>query len=257
MTEKITADCLAELPGISHGFFTRAGGVSDGLYASLNCGLGSRDDATLVSENRSRIAAALGAAPGSVITPHQVHSATAVIAERPWTRETMPKADAIVTRTRGLVIGILTADCAPVLLADPEAGVVAAAHAGWRGALGGVLAETVATMERLGARRGRIRAVVGPCINQPAYEVGPDFESTFVTAAAEHARFFERPHASSRPHFDLPRFVAETLAALELDTVEMQSLCTYEDESRFFSYRRATHRQEPDYGRQISAIVVI
>ena len=191
MSEPITADCLAEIDGIRHGFFTRGGGVSTGIYGSLNCGLGSKDDAALVSQNRERIAAGLGKPGAAVITPFQIHSSAAVIAERAWTRATMPKADAIVTRTPGLVIGVLTADCTPVLFADAEAKVVGAAHAGWRGALSGILASTVAAMERIGARRSRIIAAVGPCITQPAYEVGAEFEAQFVAASPENAKFFK------------------------------------------------------------------
>ena len=254
--DPITADCLAEARGIRHGFFTRNGGVSGGSYASLNCGLGSKDDATLVAANRVLITRHLGQPAAAIITPHQVHSATAVVADRPWPPDQIPKADAIVTRTPGLVIGVLAADCTPVLFADPEARIVGAAHAGWKGALGGILEATVTAMQRLGARPSRIAAAVGPCINQAAYEVGPEFEARFLAADAGHARYFRRADAGSRPHFDLPGFVAGRLALLELATIEHCAVCTYANDSQFYSYRRSTHRHEPDYGRQISAIVV-
>lgn len=256
MTQRITADCLADIPGLAHGFFTREGGVSAGIYSTLNCGLGSRDDPALVTQNRFRIAAALGQPGATVITPNQVHSAVAVIADAPWPRDALPKADAIVTAKPGLVIGVLTADCAPVIFADPVARIVAVAHAGWRGALSGILEATVAAMASIGARRSRIRAVLGPCINQAAYEVGPEFEAAFTSASLDNARYFKRLVAEGRPHFDLPGFVGNKLAALELDTVELHSGCTYANPDHFFSYRRSTHLKEPDYGRQISAIVV-
>jgi len=255
MASMLTADCLAEMPGIGHGFFMRTGGVSSGIYASLNCGLGSKDDPGLVSQNRGRITAALGVPEAPIITPHQVHSATAVVAASPWSRESMPKADAIVTATRGLVIGVLSADCAPILFADPVARIIGAAHAGWRGALSGILEATVVAMEQAGARRSRINAVVGPCINQSAYEVGPEFVEKFTSASSDYARYFTKP-PGAKPHFDLPGFVASRLSELALDTVELQSACTYRNDDKFFSYRRATHRREDDYGRQISAIVL-
>ena len=186
MPTPLTADRLAALPGIAHGFFTRHGGVSQGGYASLNCGLGSKDDPAAVRENRARVAASLSAQ--SLLTAHQVHSATAVIVESAWSTEERPRADAIVTATPGLALGVLTADCAPVLFADAEAKVVGAAHAGWRGAIGGVLEATLAAMEQLGASKARIEAAVGPCIGQPAYEVGFDFE-----AGVPEARSRQRP----------------------------------------------------------------
>ena len=254
--EVIHANGFSDLPGIRHGFFTRQGGVSGGIYSSLNCGLGSKDDSTLVRENRARVAAALGAPDAPVLTLYQIHSATALIVDGPFPGGGVPKADALVTRTPGIVIGALAADCTPVLFADPEAGVIAAAHSGWRGAIGGILESTIAAMEELGARRERIRSAVGPCINQPAYEVGPEFEAEFLTADPAYARFFARPSPSERPRFDLPGFVAHRLECTGVGRVERQSRCTYQNESHFFSYRRATHRKEPDYGRQISAIVL-
>ncbi|HZA02336.1 MAG TPA: peptidoglycan editing factor PgeF [Hyphomicrobiaceae bacterium] len=252
----IRAACLAEIKGVSHGFFTRQGGVSSGLYSSLNCGLGSKDEPGSVRENRDRVARSLGAASGQVVTLYQVHSAIAVIADKPLSRGAIPKADALVTRTPGLVVGALAADCSPVLLADAQAKVVAAVHAGWRGALRGVIDATIAAMERVGAARRRIRAAIGPCINQAAYEVGPEFEAEFLRQDKQNGRFFSRADPGARPRFDLPRYVEQRLASAGLDIIERHCLCTWENESLFFSYRRATHRKESDYGRQISAIVV-
>lgn len=254
MAEHIKAAALARLNGIHHGFFTRRGGVSDGLYGSLNCGQGSRDDAAKIGENRARVAAALGTASGHLLSPWQVHSAEALAIEAPWLGE-RPKADALVTRTPGLAIAVLTADCAPVLFADPEARVIGAAHAGWRGALAGILEETVAVMERQGARRERIAAAVGPSIGKESYEVGPEFEREFLAAAPGSAGFFHR-RPGAKPRFDLPGFCRDRLERAGVGVIDDASCDTYADESRFFSFRRATHRQEADYGRQISAIVL-
>lgn len=254
--EIIRADCLAGIGGISHGFFTRQGGVSAGLYGALNCGLGSRDDPDLVRQNRSRVARTLGARRDAVMTLYQVHSATALVVDRPFEAGKVPRADALVTRTPGLVVGALAADCTPVLFADPGARVIAAAHAGWRGALGGILESTIEAMTGLGAVRSRIRAAIGPCINQSAYEVGPEFEAEFLSADSGNARFFARPSAGARPRFDLPGYVGHRLLQAGLDVVERRSPCSCDNESLFFSYRRATLRKEPDYGRQISAIVL-
>jgi len=256
MLSPLQADSLSILPGIRHGFFTRQGGASRGLYASLNCGAGSKDDPVAVIENRSRVAEHLGAYDGDVQTIYQIHSATAHVVESLVARESLPQGDGLVTRKRGLAIGILTADCAPVLFADAEAGVVGAAHAGWRGAVGGVLAATVEAMERLGADRARIFAALGPTIGAMSYEVGPEFVATFEEADPGNARFFTIPKGRKTPHFDLPSYVMSRLEALGIRHAERQSPCTYENESMFFSFRRATHRKEADYGRQISAIVV-
>jgi hypothetical protein len=256
MLEPFTADCLSILPGIRHGFFTRQGGVSSGLYRSLNCGAGSNDDRVLVIENRSRVAQHLGSSHGDVVTLYQVHSAEALIIDRPMAREDLPQADALVTKRRGLAIGVLTADCAPILFADPRAKVVAAAHAGWRGALSGVVEATIQKMLELGAAKRDIRAAVGPCISQAAYEVGPEFEAEFTSKNSALACFFIRKPGHPRPYFDLPGFVQSRLKALDLATIEMAAHCTYANESLFYSYRRSQHRREPDYGRQISAIVV-
>ena len=254
MLKPLTADCLAVLPGVAHGFFTRHGGVSLGGYASLNCGLGSKDDPLVVRENRARVSSFLAAR--DVLTAHQVHSATAVIAERAWSMEQRPRADAIVTATRGLAVGVLTADCAPVLFADREAGVVAAAHAGWRGALGGVIESAVAAMEDLGARRQRVRAAVGPCIGQPAYEVGPEFEQEFLRQDSVNARFFSRQAPDSRPHFSLAAYAEHRLLQAGIGDVLSLAPCTYAHADDFFSYRRSRAQKEADYGRQISAIAL-
>jgi YfiH family protein len=252
----IEARSLASPAGIRHGFFDRRGGVSEGIYASLNCGLGSKDVREHVVENRRRVGAHLGSSRGAVVTVYQVHSATALVIDQPFPAGAVPQADALVTRTRGLVIGALAADCTPVLFADPEAGIVAAAHAGWRGALGGVLEATVAAMQSIGASRQHIRAAIGPCIGPAAYEVGPAFAADFTAADPDNARFFHCPTPGAREHFDLPGFVNARLERLGLGAVEQATACTYADPDRFFSYRRTTHRKEADYGRQISAIVV-
>jgi YfiH family protein len=254
MLEPVTADALNGLPGIAHGFFTRHGGVSQGIYASLNCGLGSKDDPAAVRENRARVMHHLGG--HSLITAHQVHSADAVVVERAWDEGGRPRVDAIVTATKGIALGVLAADCAPVLFADPAAGVVAAAHAGWRGALGGVLESAIASMESLGARRANIRAAVGPCIGPDAYEVGWDFEKEFLARDPESSPYFNAPAANARPHFDLPGYVAARLRRAQLSDVSCRMLCTYAGNEDYFSYRRSLARKDNDYGRQISAIVL-
>jgi len=256
MTAPITAATLAAIPGIRHGFFGRQGGVSQGLYASLNCGLGSRDQPEAVAENRRRVAQALGVDAPRLLSLHQIHSATAVVVDRPMDRADLPRADALVTKLPGIAIGAMAADCTPVLFACPDTRVIGAAHAGWRGALGGILDATVEAMVSIGARRAAIVAAVGPTINQPAYEVGPEFEATFTAADPDNARFFAVPEGRAKAHFDLPGYVAERLGRLGLGRIERQTACTYENESLFFSFRRSTHRNEGDYGRQISAIVV-
>ncbi len=255
MISPVEALNLKSVTGIRHGFFTRQGGVSGGIYSALNCGVGSSDDPANVSENRRRVAEHLDANHGSVITLFQVHGATALTVNRPVTRESLPKADAVVTATPGLAIAVLTADCTPILFADADGRVVAAAHAGWRGAVGGILESTIAEMERLGAVRGRIKAAVGPCINQRAYEVGPDFEAEVMGLDQTSASFFSRD-MGPKPHFDLARYVVHRLSRAGLKDIEAAARCTYENESLFFSYRRSQQRKEVDYGRQISAIVV-
>ena len=248
---------LARLPGIRHAFFTRRGGVSGGIYQSLNGGTGSHDVPAHIAENRARMAAAVGVAPDRFLTCYQIHSPTVVVAEAPWTGETRPRADAIVTRVAGLAIGVSTADCGPVLFADASARVIGAAHAGWRGALAGVTDQTIAAMERLGADRRRIVAALGPMIRQPNYEVGQDLVGQFLAADGANERFLRPAAKAAHAMFDLAGYVAARLAAARIATVEDIGLCTYADADRFFSYRRATHRGEADYGRHINAIALI
>jgi YfiH family protein len=251
----IEARSLA-LTGIRHGFFTRAGGVSGGLYASLNGGIGSRDAAENVAENRARMAAGLGVEPHRFLTAFQIHSPDVVIAEAPWTSDMRPRADAIVTRMRALAIGVTTADCGPVLLTDPQERVIGAAHAGWRGALAGVIEATVAAMEGQGAKRARIRAALGPMISRVAYEVGPEFKARFLEADATNEKFFTPSPREGHTMFDLPAFISERLRQSRVGSVDDLARCTYGDEALFFSYRRMTHRGETDYGRHLSAIAL-
>ena len=251
----LTADILS-LAGIRHGFFTRDGGVSEGLYASLNGGVGSHDDAANVAENRARMAAALGVEADRFLTAYQVHSPTIVVAERPWPQRGRPHADGIVTRTPALAIGVTTADCGPILFADGEARVIGAAHAGWRGALGGVAEATLDAMERLGASRSRIRAALGPMIRQANYEVGPDLMERFAAEDRDSKRFFAPAARDGRALFDLAGYIAARLNRAGIGQAEDLGLCTYADPDRFFSYRRATHRGESDYGRHVNAIAL-
>ena len=252
---KIEAASLT-LTGIRHAFFTRSGGVSTGLYASLNGGVGSQDDAGKVVENRARMAAALGVEPRRLLTAYQSHSPNVVVAEAPWTTGNRPQADAIVTRMRALAIGVTTADCGPVLLADPRTGVIGAAHAGWRGALTGVVEATVAAMERLGAARGQIRAAIGPMIRQTSYEVGPDLVARFRAEDPAASRFFAPAKREAHAMFDLAGYIAARLKRAGITAVEDTELCTYADPERFFSYRRTTHHAEADYGRHVNAIAL-
>jgi YfiH family protein len=241
-----------KLDGFRHGFLGRRGGVSGGVHGGLNVGLGSDDDRAAVRENRRRAVDAV--APGAaLVTLHQVHSPTCLVATAAWPDDARPAADAVVTDRPGLVLGILTADCAPVLLADRAAGVIGAAHAGWKGAFGGVIGNTVARMVELGADRGRIVAAIGPCIARASYEVDDGFFARLAEADPANERFF----AAGRPghhQFDLEAYVAARLAEAGVTRVDALGLDTYADPGRFFSYRRATHRGEPDYGRQISLI---
>lgn len=244
----------AALAGTRHGFCGRQGGVSTGIFASLNTGLGSTDDPAAVGENRRRAAAAV--APGArLVTVHQVHSATAIVAAGPVDDADRAQADALVTDRPGLVLGVLAADCAPVLFADVAAGVVGAAHAGWKGALYGVLGATVAAMTTLGARRERIAAAIGPCIGRASYEVGRAYAAPFTAADPEYERFFTGGRGD-RLQFDLEGFVAARLAEEGLARVEALGLDTYAHPGRYFSYRRTTHAGEPDYGRNLSLIAL-
>ncbi|MFN3972295.1 MAG: peptidoglycan editing factor PgeF [Gemmobacter sp.] len=247
MLEIITSPALPA----RHGFFTRKGGASSGIFAGLNCGSGSSDLAEIVAINRARVAEAMGVGAPHLLTVHQVHSAEAVTVTAPLPER--PRADAMVTATPGVALAVLTADCAPVLLSDAGAHVVGAAHAGWRGAQGGVLEATVAAMEALGARRDRIHAVIGPTISQAVYEVGPEFADGFLDDDPANARFFAQG-PGDRALFDLPGYALARLRAAGVGQAEWTRHCTYLDEARFFSFRRTTHRGEADYGRLISAI---
>jgi len=245
----------ASLGGVRHGFLGRRGGVSEGICAGLNVGLGSGDARAAIDENRRRAVAAV--APGAgLVTLHQVHSGDALAVRAPFPEEARPRADALVTDRPGLALGILTADCAPVLLADEEAGVVGAAHAGWKGAIGGIVEATVRQMERLGARRSRIAAAVGPCIARRSYEVDDAFFRRFAQAEAENERFFTGGRAQGRHQFDLEGYVVSRLAAAGVPRIEALGEDTYAQPDRFFSFRRATHRGEPDYGRQVALVAL-
>ena len=253
--EPILEEAL-DLPYFAHAFFTRKGGISTGLYAGLNTGIGSKDDRALVLQNRARAAAYVGARPDRLATPYQVHGTDAVIVEEAWGPGLGPKADAVVTDRPGLVIGVGTADCGPVLFADPGAGVVGAAHAGWKGALAGILESTLNAMEQRGAERSRTIAVLGPTISVDRYEVGREFVDMFRRADPENERFFQDSERPGHARFDLPAYIVARLQAAGVALATAAGHCTYSDEERFFSYRRATHRREPDYGRLLAAIMI-
>ncbi|HET6942641.1 MAG TPA: peptidoglycan editing factor PgeF [Sphingomicrobium sp.] len=243
------SDLLEEVP---HGFFGRRGGVSEGEMWGLNVGYGSGDDPDRIAENRRRAIAAV--LPGSSLaTVHQIHSPEVVYVDKAWPQDERPRADAMVTDRPGLLLGVLTADCAPVLFADEAAGIVAAAHSGWRGALGGVNEATIEAMESLGAKRERIVAAIGPSIAQQSYEVDDGFRANFLRQNAANERFFIAGPAG-KPHFDLPGYILERLSAARIEKAEALALDTYSDPDRFYSYRRSTHRNEPSYGRQIGMI---
>jgi hypothetical protein len=242
---------------IRHAFFTRQGGVSEGIYAALNGGLGSSDDAQAVMENRQRMADWLTVTPDRFLSLWQIHSADVVSVTEPWSHAQRPKADGMVTNQSGLALAIATADCGPVLFADAENGVIGACHAGWKGAFTGVLEATLAAMEKLGAKRDHIRAVLGPTISGKAYEVGPEFYARFHDTDPAFARFFTPSVRPDHFMFDLPAFIQQRLRNAGLTHVEALDRCTYGEPDLFYSYRRTTHRQEPDYGRLISAISLI
>jgi len=253
----LTARNLSESHRIAHGFFGRQGGVSQGIYASLNCGPGSGDKRDRVMENRARALAHLAEGRvASLATLYQTHSAHAVTVEAPWEIGNAPGADAMATNVPRIALGILTADCAPVLLADDEARVIGAAHAGWKGAQAGVVASVVDAMEKLGAQRARVRAAIGPTISQANYEVGAEFQAGFVERDSTNARFFVPSQRAGHWQFDLESYVAGRLADAGVNRVERLSVCTYAGDGAFFSYRRTTHRGEADYGRDISAILL-
>ena len=252
----LQARSLAKVAGIRHAFFTRDGGVSQGVYATLNGGVGSNDAPDKVAENRARMAAALGVTPDRLLTPHQIHSPAVAVADAPWTPDNRPRADAVVTKTPRLAIGVSTADCGPLLFADSEAGVVGAAHAGWRGAFSGVIEATIAAMETLGARRARLDVALGPTIRQPNYEVGPEFVERFVAADAANARFFAASERAGHAMFDLTGYIAARAQRAGIGNFEDLGLCTYAEPDRFYSFRRTTLRGEPDYGRHVNAIAL-
>jgi polyphenol oxidase len=251
----LTSLMLSSTPGIRHAFFTRAGGVSEGIYAGLNGGLGSDDLPANVTENRRRMAEAIGVKPSHFLSLHQVHSPDAVIVTEPWPSG-RPKADAMVTKTPGLSLGVTAADCAPVLMADPRARVIGAVHAGWKGALTGVLESVLAAMEELGGHRDDVVAALGPMIRQRNYEVGIEFVARFEQDDPANARFFASASRAGHAMFDLGGYVHARLSNAGVLMIEDLDLCTYADEASFFSYRRSVHRNEPDYGRHVHAIVL-
>jgi YfiH family protein len=246
---------VLETQGVSHGFFTRQGGVSTGLYASLNGGVGSKDDPLAVAENRRRMAMHLGVEQDHLLVPYQIHSADALIVDAPFIER--PRCDGLVTATRGLALGVTGADCGITLFVEPEAHVIGAAHSGWKGALTGVLEATLIQMEKLGAKRDRIRAVLGPTIGPDSYEVGPEFVARFIESSDASKIFFKPSPRDDHAFFDLPGFIGSRLRNAGVESFTDLALDTYADEARFFSYRRTTHRQEPDYGRQIAAIALV
>jgi YfiH family protein len=252
---KLTSPLLSAIPGLRHAFFTRDGGTSDGIYASLNGGLGSNDDAARVAENRRRMAEQIGVAPTHFLSVHQIHSPDAVVATGPWQSASRPRADAIVTRSEGLAIGVTAADCGPILFVDPNARVIGAAHAGWKGALTGIVESTVAAMERLGAKRSGIVAAIGPLIRHASYEVGGEFVERFIEADAENALFFLPASREGHAMFDLAGFIRMRLENTGVLVIDDIGVDTYSDE-RFYSYRRSVHRKEPDYGRHVHAIAL-
>lgn len=252
----LQAPALTGLNGIRHGFFTRSGGVSQGVYATLNGGIGSKDASENVSENRARMAKALGVTPNRFVSIYQIHSPDVVTVERPWPLDQRPKADAMVTKTTGIALGISTADCGPALFADAQARVVGAAHAGWRGAFTGVLEATVAAMEKLGADRKRIVVALGPMIRQPNYEVGPEFVARFRESGEDNLKFFAPSERKDHAMFDLAGYATMRLERAGIATIDDLKLCTYAEPERFFSYRRMTKLGEADYGRHINAIAL-
>lgn len=249
----ITAAPL-NLSGLTHGFFTREGGYSTGIFSSLNCGLGSGDDIETVGRNRAKVAGALQVKPTHLVSSFQVHSADVAVVEAPFSER--PKVDGLVTRTRGIALGVLTADCGPVLFADRHAQVIGACHAGWKGAVSGITDATVLAMEKLGAVRENIAAVLGPTISQTAYEVGPEFPKAFLEQSSAHQKYFIPSLKSGHYMFDLPAYLTDRMRVFGVGQVHDLALCTYADKQRFFSYRRATHAHEKDYGRLISAIAL-
>ncbi len=255
----LQAPALLACKGISHAFFTRQGGVSNGVYGSLNGGLGSKDDREHVIENRSRMADVVGVRSDLFLGLYQVHSANVITLDDPekvWDEPSRPHADAVVTKLKGIALSVASADCGPVLFADPEAKVIGAAHSGWKGSLGGVLEATLVAMEALGAKRNRITVALGPTISRNAYEVGEDFKAQFTKVDPWNSDFFSERGPKETQHFDLPAYIRHRLSEAGVTRVVDLGLCTYSDDSRFYSYRRSVHRQEEDYGRLISAIAI-
>ena len=251
----LSSPLLSAIPGLRHAFFTRDGGVSEGFYAGLNGGLGSNDDPAHIRENRRRMAGAMGVAPEQFLSVHQIHSPDAIVATGPWEGPLRPKADAIVTRVDGLAIGVTTADCGPILFVDPNARVIGAAHAGWKGALTGIVESTIDAMEKLGAARGGIVAAIGPLIRQASYEVGSEFIERFLDADADNAMFFIASNRDGHAMFDLAGFIRTRLENAGVLMIDDLGVDTYSDQ-RCFSYRRSVHRGEADYGRHVHAIVL-
>jgi YfiH family protein len=252
----LKASSLSALDGIRHAFFTRSGGVSQGVYATLNGGIGSKDHSHHVDENRSRMAQALGVKPENFLTTYQIHSPDVVVVEKPWPRDDRPRVDAMVTKVPGIALGVSTADCGPMLFADPQAQVIGAAHAGWRGALTGIVEATIDAMERLGADRARMTVAIGPLIRQNSYEVGPEFVERFIAQEKSNARFFRPSETTGHAMFDLAGYIGARLERSGIASVEDLGLDTFAEPERFFSYRRSTKLGESDYGRHINAIAL-
>ena len=256
VTLEVTCPRLEEEPGIRHGFFTRNGGVSSGLYHSLNCGFGSGDDVEIVTENRRRVAVALGQEADNLCTAYQIHSPRTVILDHPWAWRDAPEADSLATNKPGIVLGILTADCVPVLFADSKNRVIGAAHAGWKGAIGGVLESTIEAMLSLGAHKSDIRASIGPAIGQESYEVGSEFRERFLIETTENKEFFIPSARDGHFMFAIKAYVQNRLAKAGISKLHTLPYDTCAQESLFFSYRRSCLNGEPVYGRQVSAIVL-
>jgi len=252
----LTAPSLA-MSGIAHAFFTREGGASTGVYTSLNGGVGSKDDPKSVAENRARMASVVGVGSQHLLVPYQIHSPDVLHVDRAWVEGERPRCDGLVTATKGLALGVTGADCGMILFADGKTGVVGACHAGWKGALTGVLESTVTGMEKLGADRADIHCVLGPTIAQKSYEVGPEFVERFVAADASHARYFLPSQRDGHAMFDLPAFIAMRLQKAGVGSFVDLAQDTYADDVKFYSYRRSVHRKEPDYGRLVSAIALV
>lgn len=251
----IEAASLANIAGIAHGFFTRKGGHSDGLFRSLNCGYGSGDDRSRVGKNRAEAANQLNLAPSHLVSLYQVHSPTVVVVREPWTAETAVQGDGMVTNQPGIGLGVLTADCAPIIFAAKGVSAVGIAHAGWKGALAGITSSMMEAMEQLGAKRSSLVAVIGPTISKRAYEVGSEYRERFVAAEAKNATFFTSGN-NEKYYFDLPGYLLDRIQREGIAEVHNLDLCTYSDEEQFFSFRRSVHREELKYGRLLSAVAI-